>query len=110
MDQSSYHGGCNVIEGTKWAANNWINAGKDRKTDLKVWELARLVEEDYQERMKREPWEEQTKDKEDDIGEEKLKKKESNENKKKTGEDDTMENESKENEKTSHDQQSSEEN
>ena len=87
IDQASYHGGCNVIEGTKWAANNWINAGKDRKRDLKVWELARLVEQDYQERMQREPWEEQTKD----NGEKKLK-------------------ESNESERTTNDQQSSQEN
>lgn len=60
MDFMSYHGGCNVIEGTKWAANNWINAGPIRELDLKLWEETRLMEEDFQERMKREPWEEQT--------------------------------------------------
>lgn len=60
MDFMSYHGGCNVIEGTKWAANNWINAGPTRELDVKLWEETRLMEEDFQERMKREPWEEQT--------------------------------------------------
>ena len=60
MDIMSYHGGCDVIEGTKWAANNWINAGSDRETDLKVWKVSRLVEEDFQERMRRHPWEEET--------------------------------------------------
>ena len=60
LDFMSYHGGCNVIEGAKWAANNWINAGPTRELDLKLWEETRLMEEDFQERMKREPWEEQT--------------------------------------------------
>ena len=62
----SYHGGCNVIEGTKWAANNWINAGPDRKLDLQIWEEMRLMEEDFQESIRREPWKEQTGQKESD--------------------------------------------
>ena len=62
----SYHGGCDVIEGTKWAANNWINAGADRETDFEVWDQAKLVEEDFMENMKRYPWEEQTCEKEND--------------------------------------------
>lgn len=64
VDQASFHGGCNVIEGTKWAANNWINAAIDREADLKVWELTRVMEEEYQEKMKENPWEEQTNRKE----------------------------------------------
>ena len=64
----SYHGGCDVIEGTKWAANNWINAGVDRETDFKVWEKAKLMEEDFLEMMRRHPWEEETRDKENDGG------------------------------------------
>ena len=34
VDKMSYHGGCDVIRGTKWAANNWINVGKDRETGI----------------------------------------------------------------------------
>ena len=66
LDVMSYHGGCDVIEGTKWAANNWINAGADRETDFEVWDQAKLVEEDFMERMIRYPWEEQTREKEND--------------------------------------------
>lgn len=62
----SYHGGCDVIEGTKWAANNWINAGVDREADFKVWDLATLMEEEFSERMRRYPWEEETREKEND--------------------------------------------
>jgi len=68
LDVMSYHGGCDVIEGTKWAANNWINAGVDREADFKVWEQARLMEEDFLERMKRYPWEEETHENENDGG------------------------------------------
>lgn len=38
LDELSFHGGCDVIQGVKWAANNWINASNDRKADLAVWE------------------------------------------------------------------------
>lgn len=65
VDQASYHGGCNVIEGTKWAANNWINVGLDREADLELWKWSRLMEEEYQERMSKETWEEQTNGKEE---------------------------------------------
>ena len=27
VDRNSLHGGCAVHKGTKWIANNWINAG-----------------------------------------------------------------------------------
>jgi len=37
LDKMSYHGGCDVIKGTKWAANNWINAGKSREKDIETW-------------------------------------------------------------------------
>ena len=60
VDIMSYHGGCDVIEGTKWAANNWINAGKDRETDMKIWEQSRLMEEDFLKRMRKHPWEDET--------------------------------------------------
>lgn len=80
IDLMSYHGGCDVLEGTKWAANNWINAGNDRETDLKVWEISRLVEKDFQERMERYPWEEQTRGEEETPGkEETLRKEETHE-------------------------------
>ena len=33
LDQMSYHGGCDIIKGEKWIANNWINIlGKSRET------------------------------------------------------------------------------
>ena len=70
LDVMSYHGGCDVLEGTKWAANNWINAGNDRETDMKVWEVSRLVEKDFQERLERYPWEEQTRGEEETPGKE----------------------------------------
>ena len=70
LDVMSYHGGCDVLKGTKWAANNWINAGNDRETDMKVWEVSRLVEKDFQERLERYPWEEQTRGEEETPGKE----------------------------------------
>ncbi|XP_078354573.1 transmembrane prolyl 4-hydroxylase-like isoform X2 [Oculina patagonica] len=66
LDVLSYHGGCDVIKGVKWAANNWINAGVNREKDLKLWEESRLMEEDFLERMRRHPWEEQTREKDGD--------------------------------------------
>ena len=38
LDEMSSHGGCDVIQGEKWAANNWLNAVNDREADLEVWE------------------------------------------------------------------------
>lgn len=33
LDEMSYHGGCDIIKGEKWIANNWINIlGKSRET------------------------------------------------------------------------------
>lgn len=98
MDHASYHGGCNVIEGTKWAANNWINAGVDREADFKIWEMVRMAEEDYQERMKLEPWEQQTTGNVEKKGEDTPKEQESSENEKKTGEEDKRDKGSEENE------------
>ena len=60
VDVMSYHGGCDVIRGTKWAANNWINVGNDRQADMEAWEFGRLVEEDFQETMRIHPWEKET--------------------------------------------------
>lgn len=37
LDEMSSHGGCDVIQGVKWAANNWLNAVDDRKADFEVW-------------------------------------------------------------------------
>jgi hypothetical protein len=47
MDKMSYHGGCDVIKGTKWAANNWINVGKDREMDEEAWKTYKEFIEDY---------------------------------------------------------------
>ena len=33
VDRNSLHGGCAVHQGTKWIANNWINAGMSVKYD-----------------------------------------------------------------------------
>jgi len=33
LDEMSYHGGCDIIKGEKWIANNWINIlGESRET------------------------------------------------------------------------------
>ena len=37
FDQLSSHGGCDVMQGEKWAANNWLNAVNDREADLEIW-------------------------------------------------------------------------
>ncbi len=37
LDQMSSHGGCDVMQGEKWAANNWLNAVNDREADLEIW-------------------------------------------------------------------------
>lgn len=37
LDERSYHGGCDVTRGVKWAANNWLNANSDREKDWKIW-------------------------------------------------------------------------
>lgn len=47
LDKMSYHGGCDVIKGTKWAANNWINAGKNRESDKKSWAEYKQYVEDF---------------------------------------------------------------
>lgn len=84
LDVMSYHGGCDVLKGTKWAANNWINAGNDRETDMKVWEVSKLVEKDFQERLERYPWEEQTRGEEETPGTEENLGKEENPGKEET--------------------------
>lgn len=47
LDKMSYHGGCDVTKGTKWAANNWINAGKNREKDISSWADYKHYVEDY---------------------------------------------------------------
>ncbi|XP_031556336.1 transmembrane prolyl 4-hydroxylase-like isoform X2 [Actinia tenebrosa] len=47
MDKMSYHGGCDVIKGTKWAANNWINVGKNRELDSEAWKNYKEFIDDY---------------------------------------------------------------
>ena len=33
LDQMTYHGGCDILKGEKWIANNWINIlGDSRET------------------------------------------------------------------------------
>ena len=36
-DPYSYHGGCDVIKGTKWIANNWISVSENRTKDIELW-------------------------------------------------------------------------
>ncbi|XP_048587882.1 transmembrane prolyl 4-hydroxylase isoform X2 [Nematostella vectensis] len=47
VDKMSYHGGCDVTKGTKWAANSWINVGKSREHDIEAWESYKVFVEDY---------------------------------------------------------------
>lgn len=37
LDFRSYHGGCNVVKGSKWIANNWIDASPDHSKDIDSW-------------------------------------------------------------------------
>ena len=46
LDQYTFHGGCDVKQGTKWIANSWISVGEDRDRDLLNWiELSEYEEE-----------------------------------------------------------------
>ncbi len=36
VDHLSSHGGCDVIQGEKWAANNWLKA-LGGEADLEIW-------------------------------------------------------------------------
>ncbi|KAL9950843.1 hypothetical protein ACROYT_G043408 [Oculina patagonica] len=46
LDQYTFHGGCDVKQGTKWIANNWISVGEDREKDIMNWiELGQYEEE-----------------------------------------------------------------
>lgn len=46
LDQYTFHGGCDVRQGTKWIANSWISVGEDRKKDILNWiELSQYDEE-----------------------------------------------------------------
>ena len=37
LDFYSFHGGCDVREGRKWIANNWISVGNNRARDIQNW-------------------------------------------------------------------------
>lgn len=37
VDRNSLHGGCAVHRGSKWIANNWINAGHHKEHDVLSW-------------------------------------------------------------------------
>eukprot|EP00112_Aurelia_sp_Birch-Aquarium-sp1_P008117 Seg1891.3 transcript_id=Seg1891.3/GoldUCD/mRNA.D3Y31 product="Transmembrane prolyl 4-hydroxylase" protein_id=Seg1891.3/GoldUCD/D3Y31 len=45
VDFRSYHGGCNVLKGQKWIANNWINAAPFKTQDLRNWAWSKFKEE-----------------------------------------------------------------
>ena len=51
-DPFTSHGGCDVVKGTKWAANNWINVGKDFEKDRIVWKTFWEIEKDFQNSIK----------------------------------------------------------
>eukprot|EP00794_Sanderia_malayensis_P001426 gene1426-1575_t len=46
VDFRSYHGGCDVIRGVKWIANNWINVSPFRDADLRTW-AHKIMEDKY---------------------------------------------------------------
>ena len=35
MDEYSLHGGCDILKGEKWIANNWITAPYENSADIK---------------------------------------------------------------------------
>ena len=37
LDPTTYHGGCDVIKGSKWIVNNWINVIGRGYEDLRTW-------------------------------------------------------------------------
>jgi len=37
LDHFSFHGGCDVIKGRKWIANNWIGISNNREHDIWNW-------------------------------------------------------------------------
>ena len=37
LDIRSLHGGCNVIKGSKWIANNWIDASSEYSNDIDLF-------------------------------------------------------------------------
>jgi hypoxia-inducible factor prolyl 4-hydroxylase len=37
VDLRSLHGGCDVIKGSKWIANNWIDASRDSSHDINMF-------------------------------------------------------------------------
>lgn len=45
VDYRSFHGGCNVLKGEKWIANNWINASPIKMEDLRLWASDRYANE-----------------------------------------------------------------
>ena len=45
VDFRSYHGGCNVLKGQKWIANNWINAAPFKSQDLRFWAWSKFRNE-----------------------------------------------------------------
>ena len=39
LDLMTFHGGCDVISGFKWIANNWINVSDNQTEDILNWSL-----------------------------------------------------------------------
>lgn len=49
LDHFTFHGGCEVRQGAKWIANNWISVGNDRLEDIWNWiALAQESEAEYE--------------------------------------------------------------
>nr|XP_005992627.1 PREDICTED: transmembrane prolyl 4-hydroxylase [Latimeria chalumnae] len=47
VDEFSLHGGCVVMQGTKWIANNWINVDPDKQRQIRYLQMmANYSEED----------------------------------------------------------------
>lgn len=47
QDEYSLHGGCIVIQGTKWIANNWINIDPDIQRQLRFQQaISRYASDD----------------------------------------------------------------
>ena len=41
LDEMTYHGGCDIIKGQKWIANNWINILGDSRDTMVSYKNSR---------------------------------------------------------------------
>ena len=48
LDEMTYHGGCDIIKGQKWIANNWINIlGDSRDTMVSYKNPRKKIKQDF---------------------------------------------------------------